>query len=106
MERPKEGTRNLELSVFALEVWVGFGQIGDFHLFGVPFQSFPGELTGDYTEAKRFRQRPGIVEARKGLILPFDGIQKLGIVVHSLNVGFRELLDNALGVKGGHGAMG
>ena len=51
ISRNRKETRESELPVSAFEMRVGFGQVGDLHFFSVPFQSFPRELTGDYTKA-------------------------------------------------------
>jgi len=62
LENPEKVKSKLEHPVSAFEMRVCFGKIGHLYLFGIPVESFPTELTGDYTEAQGFSRGSGIIK--------------------------------------------
>ena len=99
-------TQESELSVFAFEMRVGFGQVGDLHLLGIPVEALARELTGDNSEAEGLGEGTCVVETCEGLVLALDRIEELGVVVDSFDVRFGDVLQNGIRVEGGHGTVG
>lgn len=52
-------------SVLAVKVLVGFGEVGDFHVFGVPLDFFAGSES-DVSEHDGFGEGAGVIEAGHG----------------------------------------
>jgi len=62
LENPEKVKSKLELYVSAIKMRVCSGKIGHLYPFCIPVESFPKELTGDYTEAQGFSQGSGIIK--------------------------------------------
>jgi len=84
----------LELAVFSLEMSVGFRKVGDLHLLGVPLKAFARELAGDHPETEGFSQGARIVEPSQGFVLALDGVEELGIMIHPLDIGLVDVLQD------------
>ncbi|MCX6894377.1 MAG: hypothetical protein NTZ16_02480 [Verrucomicrobia bacterium] len=72
---------------------VGFGEVGDFHVGGVPFDAGI-HARGDVAEQADFRERRGVAEVRAGLRAGFAGVDPVHFVrAFDARQGFRRAFE-------------
>src|SRR5436190_6660215 len=69
------------LAELGSEESIGFGVVGELHLFGVPFEAGAGAADGDDAEEADFAEGAAVFEAGAGGAAFADGVEEVHVVV-------------------------